>query len=93
VSNTFITDHETAANNVEAKKSNGFSTNSKEKAWHKTNASEIMSLTSVKTLDVPKGEESAVLPCKKNGVQDKLTLNYSKAYENSNYVKESDIPD
>jgi len=52
-----------------------------------------MTLTSVKTLDVPKGEESEVLPCKKNGVQDKLSLNQSKAYENSNYVKEKDIPD
>ncbi|CDW79109.1 UNKNOWN [Stylonychia lemnae] len=92
-SNTFIIDHETAANNVEAKQMNAFSTNPKEKAWFKTNASEIMQLSSVKTLDVPKGEESAVLPCKKNGVQDKHNLNYSKAYENSNYVKEGDIPD
>lgn len=58
-----------------------------------TNSSDVNFLHSYKALDVPKGEESKVIPAKKIGVPEKLNLNQSKSYINSDYVKEEDIPD
>eukprot|EP00347_Sterkiella_histriomuscorum_P016152 403354281 len=94
-SNTFIIDHDSQANSVEPSNSMSktFTQTPKEKAWHRTNASEIVLLNSYKTLDVPKGEEGTLLPCKKVGVPEKLNLNQSKTLYNSNYNKEEEIRD
>ena len=59
-----------------------FSQSKKEKAYHMTNSSDVNFLHSFKALDVPKGEESKVIPAKKLGVPAKLNLNQSKSYAN-----------
>lgn len=84
-SNNFIIDHDTASQQVEPQSDalvRTFTQSSKEKSFLRTNASDINFLNSVKTLEVQKGDENPVLPCKKTGVDQKLNLNQSKAYVN-----------
>jgi hypothetical protein len=52
-----------------------FSQSKKEKAYHMTNSSDINFLRSFKTLDVPKGDESRLIPGKKCGQSEKWNLN------------------
>ena len=59
-----------------------FSKNKKELHYHMTNASQITMQNSFKTLDGPEKSESAIFPAKKNGVDQKFTLNQSKVLGN-----------
>jgi hypothetical protein len=52
-----------------------FAQTKKEKAYQMTNCSDINFLRSFKTLDVPKGEESRLIPGKKCGQSEKWNLN------------------
>jgi len=87
---SIVFDHESSyyqnENNNVSNLGGSFSQTKKEKAYHMTNSSDVNFLHSYKALDVPKGEESKVIPAKKIGVPEKLNLNQSKSYINVDWL-------